>query len=114
MLKINQFINLIQKGFLTTNLECTGKSKILIYLDVTKKIQVAQALADRIKRELKSIELDVSKIDKLGEPLDAPFTVVITDQTMNDGILKLRYRIPKVTEEVHVTSLGERLIQLTK
>lgn len=86
--------------------------EIRIYLDVTQSRLVANALADRIKSELKEANLIVTKTDKLTESPQVPFTIMIDDQTMREGIIKLKYFKPRVTEEVHVTLLKDKLIKL--
>lgn len=83
-------------------------------MEVAEKFQVARALSERIRRELREINLVTSESDELTKANDIDFTIMITDQTMNEGIVRLRHRSPKVTEEVHVTNLGERLTQLTR
>lgn len=70
-------------------------TSLSIHVAVTKKTEVAQALANRIRNEVGQVQP--------GAP-----SITITDQTLFDGIVKLNHFRPKVTEEVHVANLSEK------
>lgn len=84
---------------------------ILIYLE--NRDRVAQALAKRICKELQEVYLNARETDKLIDSPQIPYTVVITDRTMFDGVIGLRHNKPKITEEVHVSNLKDRLLSLS-
>lgn len=79
-----------------------------IHLATSVKCPVSQTLAKRIEADLKSAHFQVSQINKLNEAPKA-FTVIITDRTLEDGVLKLQHIFPNLAEEVHVSDLRDRL-----
>lgn len=96
-----------------TNQPSIPRKLILVYLDVNNDTELAIALARRIETELKAVHLNVSQTDKLINSAHIPMTVVVTDQTMIDGVLKLKHFEPSITEEVHISNLKDRLLMQT-
>lgn len=95
---------------LFTSQSSTFRKLILVHLDVKEEIEVARALANRIQSELRASHLNVSQTNELIESSQVPYTIVITDQTISDGVLKLKHYQPRITEEVHVSNLKDRLL----
>lgn len=91
-----------------TNQPVVDRKLILIFAQEDN--QLSQALADRIKRELRQVNLNAFKTEKLIYSSQVPYTVIITKETLKDGILKLQHHNPKQCEQVHVSDLPERLL----
>lgn len=91
----------------------TQNSKVahkLILIYQQHKSQVTEALARRIQSELRQVHLNALETDKLIASSHVPYTVVITERTLVDGVLELLHHNPRVKEEVHVSSLTDRLL----
>lgn len=90
------------------------KKLILIYLDQTAdKNIVLKALSNRIKKELHQIHLNALETDKLIQSPQVPYTILISDRTLFDGVVLLKHFEPRINEEVHVSNLTERLLLQT-
>lgn len=119
--------NVFIKRFLFTRSQLMPNSVqrrlILIYIDNkpqqtadddnSNEMKILSTLSKRIKKELNQVYLNALETDKLIESPQVPYTVIITQQTLFDGILKLKHFEPKINEEVHVTQLTDRLLLQT-
>lgn len=85
---------------------------ILVYSEEPQN-KVAAALSKRIQKELQDVHLNAWTTDKLVESAQVPYTVIITNRTMSDGVVELQHFNPKIREEVHVSSLTDRLLAQT-
>ena len=54
--------------------------------------------------------MNAQQTDKLILSCHVPYTIVITERTMFDGVLKLKHFTPRVDEEVHVSDLRDRIL----
>lgn len=88
---------------------CTPHKLILIY--TRHKSPITEALAQRVRKELRAVYLNALETDKIVQSPQVPYTVVITDRALVDGVLHLRHFHPRITEEVHVSQLTDKLLQ---
>lgn len=89
--------------------QCSPPHKlILVYAEY--KSPLTEALAKRVRNELRAVYLNAMETDKIVESPQVPYTVIITEQTLVDGVLHLRHFNPKISEEVHVSQLADRLL----
>lgn len=84
---------------------------ILIYSECQNKL--TGALSKRIQDELRTANMIALQSDKLIDSPQVPFTVVIKDRTLEDGVLELQHQKPRIREEVHVSDLTERILLQT-
>lgn len=82
---------------------------ILVHLEHRSKL--AQALSERICHELREVHLNAQQTDKIIESPHVPYTVVITERTLFDGVTRLQHYKPRIDEEVHVGDLRDRILQ---
>lgn len=84
-----------------------NRKLVLIYIEA-KPSKLVEALAERIQRELRESQVFSSRVDKIMHSPEAPYTVVIDDRTLVDGIVRLKHYRPKIYEEVHVSDLKSK------
>lgn len=94
--------------YLYTNQSTNLRKLVLIYQE--EKGALAAALAQRIQRELKEAHFHAMETDTLVDSAQVPYTVIITNRTLSDGVVHLKHFKPKINEEVHVSNLTERLL----
>lgn len=80
---------------------------ILVHQDYRN--QLTEALARRICEELRRSHLHAHQTDMIVQSSQVHYNVVITERTLNDGILKLMHHKPKIAEEIHVSDLLKRI-----
>lgn len=93
-----------------SDLSAGSKNVIHVYLDKIGQNEVANALAKRIQSELKEAKFNVSLTSVVIKSPQVPYTVMITEQTLDDGVLRLLHFNPCITEEVHVSNLRDKLL----
>lgn len=84
---------------------------MLIYSEYASKL--SGALTKRIQDELRAAHVTALQTDKIIDCPQVPFTVVIKERTMEDGVLELQHQKPRIREEVHVSDLTERILLQT-
>lgn len=84
---------------------------ILIYSEYQSKL--SEALSKRIQEDLKAAHMVALQTDKVIDCPQVPFTVVIKERTMEDGVLELQHQKPRIREEVHVRDLTGRILLQT-
>lgn len=80
---------------------------VLIYSEYKSKL--SGALSKRIQDELKAAHITALQTEKIIDCPQVPFTVVIKERTLDDGVIELQHHKPKIREEVHVSDLTERI-----
>lgn len=93
---------------LFTHQSSIPRKLILLYQE--DKSELAGALSQRIKKELKEVYLTAHETDKIVDSPVVPYTVIITSRTLVDGVLLLQHNNPKIREEVHVSDLKQKLM----
>lgn len=73
-------------------------------------IPVAKALSKRIVKEFEESNVTVSPTDEPKASKDAPFTVIITDRTLEIGVIDLLHFTPAIREELHISNLKYRVL----
>lgn len=96
---------------LYTNQSLAPRKLVLLYQ--ADKSELSNALSQHIKHELKEAHLTAFETDKLVDSPQVPYTIIITDRTMVDGVLLLQHQNPKIQEEVHVSNIKQKLLQQT-
>lgn len=104
------FFKVISRKFYTCQAPSPRKLT-LIYQEY--KDRVSDALSQRIQRELQEVHLNAFTTDRLIISPQVPYTVIITQRTMSEGIIDLQHFRPRIREEVHVSNLRERLLVQT-
>lgn len=106
-LRIMKMFRLLKRS-LFTNQSATPRKLILLYQQ--DKTELSQALSQRIKKELKEAYLTAHEIDEIFDSPQVPYTVIITNRTLVDGVLLLQHYNTKIREEVHVSDLKQKLV----
>lgn len=103
--------SLISRSFRGIHLNRTSNPHKLILVYLEHRNKLARALSERICHELREAHLNAQPTDKMVESPHVPYTIVITERTMLDGVARMQHYKPRIYEEVHVSDLKERILQ---
>lgn len=90
--------------------QCGQPHKLILIYNSEPDDKVAEALSVRIRDSLRQVHMKVFHTEKIVFSPQVPYTVVITERTLVDGVLQLQHYRPRISEEVHVSNLVERLL----
>lgn len=81
---------------------------ILIYLE--HKSKLTQALSERICRDLRDVHRYAQLSEKIIDSPYVPFTIMVTERTLQDGVVMLRHFNPRISEQVHISDLKDKIL----